>query len=173
MPMARFPNRLESRESAMWTNVDEIETLIQNYANNYPAIAERIALPEQAVSADPGVDPRTVTALRIGAHAANDADGALLVFGHHAREWVPPEVGLEMAGAILMAYSGNTGLTYGGKSYSAADVQRIVDNINLFLVPCVNPHGRQYSLDYDTRDDGWRKSRGQIPGSSQIGIDLN
>jgi murein tripeptide amidase MpaA len=157
----------------MWTNVDEIETLIQNYASTYPAIAERIALPEQAISADSGVAPRTVSALRIGTNTANSADGALMVFGHHAREWVPPEVALEMAGAILTAYSGSTGITYGGKTYSAADVQRIVQNINLFLVPCINPHGRQYSLDYDTQDAGWRKSRGKIPSSTQIGIDLN
>src|SRR5438046_5648600 len=78
-----------------------------------------------------------------------------------------------MAGATLMAYSSGTGIMFGGKSYSAADVQRIVQNINLFLVPCINPHGRQFSLDHDTVDAGWRKSRGKIPSSSEIGIDLN
>jgi Zinc carboxypeptidase len=171
--MVRCPWRSACRGGAVWTNVDEIETLIQNFATNYPSIAERIPLPEQAVSADSGVSPRTVCALRIGVNASGAADGALLVFGHHAREWVPPEVALEIAAALLGAYSGGPPLVYGGKSYSVADVQRILNNINIFLVPCVNPHGRQFSLDHDTIDAGWRKNRNTIPSSSQIGVDLN
>ncbi len=157
----------------MWTNVDEIETAIQNFATAHPSIAERIALPEQAVSVDAGVAPRPVSALRIGANAAGAADGALLIFGQHAREWVPPEVALEFAAGLLGAYSGGTGLVYGGKSYSAADVQRIVDNMNVFLIPCMNPQGRQFSLDNDVMDAGWRKNRNSIPSSASIGVDLN
>lgn len=157
----------------MWTNSTEIEQLIQNFATNFPSIAERIALPEQAVSADAGVAPRTVSALRIGAEGAHAVDGALLIFGQHAREWVPPEVALEIAGALLAAFTNGTPLTYGSKTYSAADVQRIVNNLNLFLIPCVNPQGRQYSLDNDVMDAGWRKNRGSISGTSQIGVDLN
>jgi murein tripeptide amidase MpaA len=157
----------------VWTNVDEIETLIQNFATTYPSIGERIPLPEQAVSADAGIAPRTMSALRIGANAAGAVDGALLIFGQHAREWVPPEVALELAAGLLAAYTGGTGLTYGGKSYSAADIQRILNNINVFLIPCVNPQGRQFSLDNDTMDAGWRKNRNHIPSSASIGVDLN
>jgi len=158
----------------VWTNVDEIETAIQNFTNAYPAIAERIPLPEQAVSADAGVAPRTVSALRIGVNASGAADGALLIFGQHAREWVPPEVALEMAAGLLGAYAGGTGLTYGNKSYSAGDVQRILSNINIFLVPCVNAHGRKFSMDNDVQDAGWRKNRRKaVSNSSCIGVDLN
>lgn len=157
----------------MWTNVDEIETAIQNFAATYPTLAERIVLPEKAVSVGSGIAPRTVSALRIGVQDAGATDGALLVFGHHAREWVPPEVALELAGALLGAYSAGAGITYGGKSYSAADVQRILNNINIFVVPCVNPQGRQFSLDHDTTDAGWRKNRNSVPGSSCVGVDLN
>lgn len=156
----------------MWTNTAEIEQLIKNYANDYPSIAERIPLAD-VVSADAGVAPKPVSALRIGAKGAHAVDGALLIFGQHAREWVPPEVALEIAGALLDSYTNGTPLTYGGKTYAATDIQRIVNNINIFLIPCVNPQGRQYSLDFDTRDDGWRKNRGKIPGSSQIGVDPN
>jgi murein tripeptide amidase MpaA len=157
----------------VWTNVDEIETAIQNFATTYPSIAERIPLPEQAVSVDAGASPRTVSTLRIGVNAAGAADGALLIFGQHAREWVPSEVALELAAGLLGAYSGGTGLVYGGKSYSTTEVQRILNNINVFLVPCVNPHGRKFSMDTDTTDAGWRKNRNSVPGSSCIGVDLN
>jgi murein tripeptide amidase MpaA len=172
MPTAPFPWRLGSRGCAVWTSVDEIETAIGNFAATYPSIAEQITLHEPAVSAD-GFSPRPVSALRIGANAAGAADGALLIFGQHAREWVPPEVALELAAGLLGAYSAGTGLVYGGKSYSAADIQRIVNNINVFLIPCVNPHGRKFSLDHDTMDAGWRKNRNHIPSSTSIGVDLN
>src|SRR5258706_257202 len=158
----------------MWHNVDEIETAIQNLAATYPAIAERITLPEQT-GGDPPNAPRTMSALRIGVNAAGAADGALLIFGQHAREWIPPEVALELAAGLLGAYNGGTGLTYGGKAYSAADVQRILNSVNVFLVPCMNPDGRQYSLDNDAESSsgGWRKNRRPNAGSSCIGVDLN
>lgn len=160
----------------MWHNVDEIETAIQNFATTYPTIAERIPLPEQTWGVEAGRPPRNVSALRIGVNAAGAADGALLIFGQHAREWIPPEVALELAAALLGAFSGGTGVMYGGKSYSAADVQRILNNINIFLVPCVNPDGRQYSLDHDATHffgDGWRKNRNRTVHSTCIGVDLN
>jgi hypothetical protein len=56
----------------------------------------------------------------------------LFVFGHHAREWVPPE-GPAVAADVLDAYANSTGLTYSGKSYTAADVHQIVNTI--FVVP--------------------------------------
>ena len=127
----------------MWHNPDEIETAIGNFAATYPAIAEQIPLPEPTWGIDAATLPRSVSALRIGVNAGDAADGALFIFGQHAREWIPPEVALELAAALLGAFAGGTGLVYGGKSYSAADVQRILTNINIFLVPCVNPDGRQ------------------------------
>jgi murein tripeptide amidase MpaA len=160
----------------MWHNVDEIETAIQNFATTYPAIAERIALPEQTWGVDDGSPPRNVSALRIGANAAGAADGALLIFGQHAREWIPSEVALELAAALLGAFTAGTGVTYGGKSYSAADVQRVLNNINIFLVPCVNPDGRQFSLDNDQMNffgSGWRKNRNRTIHATCIGVDLN
>src|SRR5262245_58718357 len=145
----------------MWTNVDEIETAIQNFATTYPALAERIPLPNPTWGVNAGSPPRTVYALRIGANPAHAVDGALLIFGQHAREWIPPEAALEIAAALLGAYTGGTGITYGGMSYSAADVQRILDNLNVFLVPCVNPDGREHSLANDVTNPGggWRKNR--------------
>lgn len=160
----------------MWHNVDEIETAIQNFATTFPTIAERIPLPEPTWGIDAGSPPRNVSALRIGANAAGAADGALLIFGQHAREWIPPEVALEMASSLLGAFTGGTGVVYGGKSYSAADVQRILNNINIFLVPCVNPDGRGYSQIFDGTQPEfywWRKNRNRTVHPTCKGVDLN
>jgi murein tripeptide amidase MpaA len=108
--------------------------------------------------------------------AAGAADAALFIFGQHAREWIPPEVALELAAALLRAFTIGTGVTYGGKSYSAADVQRILNNINIFLVPCVNPDGRQYSQLHDGTQAEfywWRKNRNRTVHPTCKGVDLN
>jgi hypothetical protein len=159
----------------MWTNVQEIESAIQNFASTYPTLAERIVLPELTWGDGAASPPRTVSALRIGVNAADGADGALFLFGHHAREWIPPEVALELAASLLGAYTGGTGIVYGGKSYSSADVQRIVNTINVFIVPCVNPDGRQFSLDHDVMSltGGWRKNRNPNVHPTCIGVDCN
>jgi len=103
----------------MWHNVDEIETAIQNFATTYPALATDFA-----------AEPTWAWTRQLRAHgqrpahranAAGAADGVLLIFGQHAREWIPRKSRWKSA-ALLAAYTQH-GLTYGGKSYSAADVQ--------------------------------------------------
>ena len=94
----------------MYHNVDEIETALANLATAFPALSERISLPESSF------EGRTISCLRIGTAGAGAVDGALFIFGQHAREWVPPEVALAFAADILDAYANNHGLVYGGKS---------------------------------------------------------
>lgn len=150
----------------MYHNVTEIETAIANLAAAHPTIAELIELPEESF------EGRTIHCLRIGSNAPGAVDGVLFVFGHHAREWVPPEIALGLLADLLDAYAGNHGLTYGGKSYTAMQVQEIVDNLNVFAVPCVNPDGREYTMTVDT---DWRRNRNtsyHATGSCQ-GVDLN
>ena len=159
----------------MWHNVDEIETLIQNFAATHPTLAERIPLPNLTWGAYASSPGRTVSALRIGVHPATAVDAALLIFGQHAREWIPPEVALEFAGGLLAAYSGGSGLVYGGKNYSNADVHRILENINVFVIPCANPDGRQFSMDNasDATLIDWRKNRNRTVHATCVGVDLN
>src|SRR5439155_17967057 len=66
-----------------------------------------------------------------------------------------------------------TGLTYQGTSFSALTVARIVNNLSVFVVPCVNPDGRKYDQDHDAL---WRKNRNPVNSAgdpAQIGVDLN
>jgi hypothetical protein len=82
----------------VYHNVDEIESAITNFAAAHPTIAERISLPLASFELN-----RTISCLRIGSNGATAADGALFIFGQHAREWVPPEIALNlMADLTLM-----------------------------------------------------------------------
>ncbi len=153
----------------MYHTVDEIETAVANLAAAYPTIAERILLPETSTE-----HHRTVPCLRLGSNAAGAADGALFIFGQHAREWVPPEVALAFAADALYAYANSVGLTYGGMSYTAAQVRQVLDTINVFVVTCVNPDGRIYTMIDDTDEKRlWRKNRTTAHHATCHGVDLN
>lgn len=155
----------------MYHNVDEFETAVTNLAAAHPAIAERIALPEASAELH-----RTISCLRIGSNASGAVDGALFIFGQHAREWVPPEIAMNLMADLIDAYAGSHSLTYGGKTYTAAQVQEIVDHINIFIVPCVNPDGRFFTQSVDDEFHRmWRRNRNTSYHANPNcqGVDLN
>ncbi len=72
-------------------------------------------------------------------------------------------------------------LTYGpGPPISAADVKRIVENVDWYVLPLANPAGRQYCIDNaaDPLKVLWRKNRSQPAppvgvDDPRIGVDVN
>jgi murein tripeptide amidase MpaA len=150
-----------------YLNVDEVDSAVQSLAAAYPALTQLITLPFDTV------EGRTSHALRIGAGAAGSRDVLMVIGGQHAREWGSCEICINFAADLLEAYDTGTGLAYGGTSFSAAQVQGIVDTLHLVVFPLVNPDGRHFS---QTADGDWRRNRNpaQSGGSpSCVGVDLN
>ena len=148
-----------------YLNVVEIESALQALADAYPATAELIATP------NPSHGGRVSHVLRVGSAGAGEAPGVLVLGGMHAREWVPPDALVSLAADLLEAHKLGTGLGYGNTSFSAVDVARVLDEVNLFFYACVNPDGRHFS---QTSDALWRKNRRPHPnGGDCIGVDLN
>ena len=145
-----------------YLNVDEIDTAIRNLAAAYPATSEMITVPNLTH------EGRQSHALRIGA-AKPEQDGVLILGGMHAREWVPPDALISMAADLLEAHDRGTGLGYGGKSFAAEDIRKVMHGANIFVYPCVNPDGRNFS---QTADPQWRKNRRPSPGGC-VGVDIN
>jgi hypothetical protein len=81
-------------------------------------------------------EPWRVRALRIGLHRDGSKVGVLMYAQEHAREWVTPLVVLETAERLLRNYA-NGGHT-----------KNLVDNLDIFIIPSVNPDGAHYSF-YD------------------------
>uniref|UniRef100_A0A1A9WD14 Peptidase M14 domain-containing protein n=1 Tax=Glossina brevipalpis TaxID=37001 RepID=A0A1A9WD14_9MUSC len=75
--------------------------------------------------------------------------------GAHGREWIAPVTVLYLANEIL----GNL------KTF-----ERYLNDVEIYLVPLVNPDGYEYS---HTSDRFWRKNRHQYPGRSCVGVDIN
>ena len=120
----------------------------------------------------PSVLGQPISGIRMAGGTRIDRRGVLLIAGVHARELINPDLLIFFALKLCQAYTTNTGLTFGGKSYTAALVQLIVNNLDLFLVPLVNPDGRAW-VQSPTGYAMWRKNRRTNPGSSCLGVDLN
>lgn len=163
----------------MYHNIDEFESAMMNLRFAYPSITEVITPPFWTVGG------RKFSCLRIGKNTASGADGLLILCGLHAREWVPPEIGINLMADLLPAYANNESLTYGLKTYTAAEIREIVDSINLFIIPCANPDGRLFTQSFDPASPlaeqkfhlQWRTNRNlsNAPAGdpSCHGVDLN
>jgi hypothetical protein len=149
-------------------NVTEVESALIGLAAAHPSICELITLPHTTV------EGRTSHAVRLGTAAANTVDAYYLTGGVHAREWGSCEILVNMATDLCDAYAGGTGVAYGGKTFSAAQVKVLMERINVIIFPCVNPDGRSFS---QTPSNGlWRKNRNPAASggvASKIGVDIN
>jgi murein tripeptide amidase MpaA len=151
-------------------NVDEFVDAMRNLAKAYSERAEVIQL------AEPSFDGETIFGLRIGSQNVDSTEAVLLIFGQHAREWVPPEAALAFMTDVLGARADNEGLIYGPQEYIHSQIRQLVDTINLIIVPCVNPDGRRYTQTPGKPERRmWRRNRNttyDIKESCQ-GVDLN
>jgi murein tripeptide amidase MpaA len=148
-------------------NVEEIEDALAALASSHPGVGELIPLPNRTP------EGRQSHALRIGPADTQNANTILFTGGLHAREWVPPDALVNLAADVLGAYAGGTGLRYGGHRFSAGDIRRVVESLQVVVFPCVNPDGRHYS---QTAEPMWRKNRRRaVPGSDpdSVGVDIN
>ncbi len=81
-------------------------------------------------------DPQPVYAIRIGKTRDGSKPGVLAYAQEHAREWVPPLVAVESAERLLRNYAQD------------ASTKKLVNNLDIWIVPSVNPDGGHYSF-YD------------------------
>ena len=148
-------------------NVVEIESALSGLAKAYPSVTQLVTLPNATA------EGRRSHALIIGTGKGCPQAGVLLISGAHAREWGGPDICINFATDLLEAYTGNTGLAYGGTSYTAAEIKSIVDRVDVIVFPDINPDGRNYSQNTFAM---WRKNRNPASSggqASKIGIDVN
>jgi murein tripeptide amidase MpaA len=148
----------------MYRTVAQIDRLGELLARRFPQHVQRFALPETSV------EGRPVHALRVRAGTGEDRRGVLLVGGVHARELMNPDALIELAVAMVVSYRNGTDIVLGQRTWPAADVKLIMDTMDVHIVPCANPDGREHVM---TVDDMWRKNRRGNAGTACRGVDLN
>lgn len=143
-----------------------IESALTYLASAYPAICQLIVLPETSI------EGRVSRAVKISNGAGIARPGILIIAGVHARELVNPDLLVALGLKLCEAYTTDTGLTFGGKSYDASIIKTLVDQSDIILFPLVNPDGREY-VQSPTGFAMWRKNRNPNLGLPGKGVDLN
>ncbi len=165
-----------------------IDTTCQNLATNFPTLCERTVIGQSH-------ENRDISCLKIPKAAAPGRPVALIVAGTHGREMAPPDAVLNFVQALLEAYKASAGITYGAMTVEtagttvahpawtilAADVKTIVDKVELYVVPLLNPDGRDFDITnpgsgdpaHPGRGPGWRKNRRPEAKAEEVGVDLN
>ena len=150
-----------------YLNVTEVETALA-VANGQPnaTITQLINLPNQTW------EGRACHALKIANGSGAGRPGIYFIGGVHAREWGSADILIFFVEQLLQAYQANRGIRLGNTSFSAAQIQQIVNTKDIFIFPQVNPDGRQYSM---TVDPDWRMNRRPAGNAHPacLGVDIN
>ena len=148
----------------MYRSVAQLDSLSNLLATWFPSYFMRFPLPE------PSVQGRAVYALRLRAGGGGERRGVMVVGGTHSRELMNPDAIIELAVDLFISHATGSDVTYGNRTWSATDIRLILETLDLWLVPCMNPDGREYVMNIDTL---WRKNRRDNPGTECDGVDLN
>lgn len=130
----------------------QLDAELLNLATMHPTIAQRVAI-------GTSVEGRPIWALKISDNVTSDEpeEGDVVIAAlHHAREWVAAETGLFMAEYLV-------------EHFSDPDLASCLSNLEVWVVPVVNPDGYLHTA---TTYRYWRKNR-RNNGDGSFGVDLN
>ncbi len=135
-----------------------VEALLKAFHRRFPALTHLEALGQTAAG-------QTLWALKISDNASRSEPepAVMLNAAHHGDELLPTEYILDAAQVLLEGYD------------SRAEVRRWVDNLEIWLVPLVNPSGRDVFMKRSVL--GGRKNARDLDGDGVIaareGVDVN
>ena len=139
----------------MYRRVETLDFWMGVLAGFFPQVCTAFTMPH------PSVQGRPIKGVHIHAGSSTSRHAFLIIGGMHARELMNPDAIAELQQDLVLAYVNNTGITYGGKSWLAADIRSMLETSDIWMVPCANPDGREYCFDVD---DMWRPNRHPNPG---------
>ncbi|MBL8228512.1 MAG: hypothetical protein JNL98_08545 [Bryobacterales bacterium] len=170
----RGVEEFEQRSVLGYMTADEVESALINFVAMNSGIATLIELPHRTWN------NRVCRAVRLRAGANPNRPGVLFTGSMHAREWGGSDICIAFLSNLAQAYRNNTQLVYGGKIFTSAQVRTILENLDIFVFPDVNPDGKQYSQTYNpnsgqSQSFWWRKNRNPnaAAGGVSPGVDLN
>lgn len=166
-----------------YLNTQGIIDAINDLSITYPSIVEKIDLDE------PSRQGRSISALRLCEKSNSMVkEGIIFLGGVHAREIINPDLLITMAYNLAESYTSNKGLKIGNYSTNFSDIKNLLEKMDIFIIPLVNPDGRVHVQ--TKREEGgepmWRKNMYPNPNSTDqcseqeseglegnIGVDLN
>jgi hypothetical protein len=157
-----YKNRLQGQAASPQTmgaylTLDEINAKIDSLVTLYPSIVST------KVNLGNTIESRPMWAIKVSDNPNTDESEPRVLYTSaiHAREVITPKVIFNFLDHLVANYGIDTAVT------------NIVDNRELWFVPCVNPDG-YYHNEFTNPEGGglWRKNRRNNGGGS-FGVDLN
>jgi carboxypeptidase T len=175
----RFIRGLSVQEMAAATtqgymNADEVEDCLKKLSELHPELISLIPLQK------PSWEGFKSHAVCLSAGDRADRVGVFFTGSVHAREWGGSEICVSFVNSLLSAYLNKGPLQFGGKVFTPLQVKTIMERLNIYVFPDVNPDGKSYSQRVD--DPGgedqnfwWRKNRNPNTDVDPNfpGVDLN
>jgi carboxypeptidase T len=153
-----------------YLTVEEIESALSSLTKAHPDLVTLIELPNHTW------EDRISHAVRVGAGAKPNKPGILFTGSMHAREWGGSDVCINFLYALISSYINNSALSYGGKTFTSEQIKSILENLEVFVFPDVNPDGKHFSqTGHNAEEVYWRKNRNpnKIVNAEDVGVDIN
>ena len=148
----------------MYRTVAQLDMVMNTLGTDFPDLCTRVEMPNRSVQG------RRIHALRFHAGTSTDRRGVLIVGGMHARELMNPDAIVDLMIELILAYTEDQDITLGGKTWRARELKIMLNTLDIWLLPCANPDGREHVM---TVDDMWRPNRRDNPGTLCDGVDVN
>jgi hypothetical protein len=165
----------------------QIEAAMQDLATNFPTLCTLIKLPETTW------ENREVHCIKIANGTGGGRPRVLFAGGVHARESAPPDALIRLAQKMLVSYKDGVDMVYPARVVTPVNrapihydeyriskdlIKRIINAVDLFIAPCINPDGRQFDQRHlpppdQLTGEGWRKNRRPDADPLRIGVDIN
>ncbi len=157
-----YKNRLQGQSASpqlmgAYLTLDEINAKIDSLVTLHPTIVS------SKVNLGNTIEGRPMWAIKVSDNPNTDENEPRVLYtaAIHAREVITPKVIFNFLDYLVTHYGTDTAVT------------NIVDNRELWFVPCVNPDGYYYNEFTNPEGGGlWRKNRRPNAGGS-FGVDLN
>ncbi len=137
--------------------LSEMEEKLDEMNADFP----HLATPKYSIGTS--IEGRSIWAVKISDNPMLDEEEESVYYDalHHAREPLSMAVSINYAFWLLENYETNEQVKY------------MLDNREVYIVPCVNPDGYEYNRETDPEGGGlWRKNRRAVSDIC-VGIDLN
>jgi carboxypeptidase T len=141
-----------------------MDNWIQSLSLLFPTLCSILKAPNQTW------EGRTVSAVHLAAGDQRGLRSILFTGGVHAAELGGPDSCIYFIARLINAYVTRSSLVLGNKTYSADRIQAILNNLDIFVLPCANPDGRVY---VQSSQNWWRKNRNPNVGMNAVGVDIN
>lgn len=156
-PTVKKPNRFHLGSMGGYFTLTEMQNILDSMTLLYPnLISSKAALSPQSIQG------RNIWWLRISDNPNVDESEPEVFYNslHHAREAASLSQLIFYMWYLLENYATNP------------DIKFLVDNTEMYFVPCVNPDGYEYNRSTNPSGGGmWRKNRRN--NGSNFGVDLN